>query len=69
MFDTLRHSGEVPGVAEALRNELKASDSSASFLQDAAGLLQPSSTRVAKATFGRFVLAFRWQRWSIRLGV
>ena len=59
MFDTLHHSGEVPGVAEALRNELKASDSSASFLQDAAELLQPSSTRAAKAMFGRSAFAFK----------
>ena len=59
--NTLRHTDEVMGMAMASRNEPEVSDSWASFRQDAAELLQLSSTRVVKAVFGRSAFASKRQ--------
>ena len=69
VFETSCHSDEVMGTAKKLRIELGATDTSASFLQDVAELLQFSQKRVARAMFGRTALAFKWQRWYVHLGV
>ena len=55
-------------MAKALRNKLGAMDPPASFSQDAAEMLRPSSTQVAWVMFGRSAFAFRSQRWYIYLG-
>ena len=68
VFDTLRLADEVMGMAQGLRNELNASDSSASFPQDVANLFQPSSSRVVMVIFGRSAFALKCQRGYIRSG-
>ena len=56
------------GVAEKVRNELGASQLSASFLRDVTELLQVSRKKAARSMFGRTNFASKWQRWCICLG-
>ena len=67
VFDTLRHADEVMGMAEALRNEWKVSDSSAGFLRDVNS--QPSSTRVVRTKSGYSASTFKWRLRYIYSGV
>ena len=56
------------GTANKVRNDLGASGTLASFLEDVAELAQLSQKSVAEETLGRTVFAFRWQRVYIHLG-
>ena len=63
VFESFHHMDAEMGVAKKLPNDEGTSDTSASFLQDIAALLQLSQKSVAKATFGRTLFGFKWQRW------
>ena len=67
-FESARQIEDTMGVAKRARRDLGASDTSASFPQDAAELLQLSQKKVATPMFGRTVLAFKRQRRCIHLG-